>query len=393
MKTIIVDHDLPTEISGHIRFNRIIPILRAWGAEQLHTPWADQTLDNGIITPGELPLYIDSDYNIIYAVTTRMPPPDARDQGAWLGELGTEIPENIIELANDGKLHIAFFIGEIITLSPEQILGEVNNQLYFAGIVPQAITVYIPNFSLDVLNAPHIKFISIFEASYYYDLSNSSPLPLKANIIQTVNLEERSKKFTCLNHLNKGHRLAFAASLFKAGKHTDGYFSYHLNPLLRSQPDKFIMTVNANDFLGNCPFLIDTTVGAYETINAHCAVLKPLFNDAYWNFVTESFFAEYSTLTEKTFKPIVNLQPFLIIGAPHSLTALKDLGYETFSSVINESYDYIEDHDRRMEILVETALSLIGMTHKQHIRIMTKIKPILEHNQRHFFSKHWKDFL
>jgi len=392
MNTIIVDHDLPTEISGHIRFNKIIPILRAWGAEQLHTPWANQTLNNGIITPGELNTYLDSGADIIYALTARMPSPMDHGQAAWLHEIGKEIPKNIIELANDGKLRIAFFVGEILTFTPDEILAEVDNQLHFAGINQASITVYVPNFKVVALDAPHLKFISIFEMSYNYYLNNGSTIPLKENIIQTVNMEQRGKKFTCLNHLNKTHRLCLAAALFNAGKHEDGYFSYHLTPLMQGEPGSYITTVNANNFLGHGPFLLDTGVEARE-VNYHDTVLKPLFNDAYWNFVTESFFADYSTLTEKTFKPIVNLQPFIIIGAPGSLAALHDLGYQTFSSVIDESYDYIEDHDRRMKILVDQALQLAAMPHERHLRIMKKIKPILEHNQQHFFSKHWKDFL
>jgi len=107
----------------------------------------------------------------------------------------------------------------------------------------------------------------------------------------------------------------------------------------------------------------------------------------------QSFFGDYSTVTEKTFKSIVNLQPFLIVGAPGSLQALRDLGYKTFDCVIDESYDYQEDHDRRMKLVVKVALQLANMDDERHLRFMKKIKPILEHNQQHFFSKHWNDFL
>ena len=392
MNTIIVDHDSYTEISGTIRFNKIIPLLRAWGMETLYTPWADQTLDNGIISPKELVNYIDSDYDIIYAVSAREPGPSSRGPNEWLHEISTEIPDNIIKMANEGRLRVAYFVGEILTLTPEQILEEVNQQLHFAGINESNITVYVPNFKVDELKAPHVKFISIFEMSYNYYLAKGASIPLKTNIIQTVNMEKRNKKFTCLNHLNKSHRLAFAASLFNAGVVKDGYFSYHLNALMQGDPGEYITTINANNFLGHCPFLLDTSLEAKQ-VNYHDTVLKPLFNDAYWNFVTESFFGDYSTVTEKTFKSIVNLQPFLIVGAPGSLQALRDLGYKTFDCVIDESYDYQEDHDRRMKLVVKVALQLANMDDERHLRFMKKIKPILEHNQQHFFSKHWNDFL
>ena len=393
MKTIVVDHDTPTEISALARFNPIIPILRNLGAEDFDDGLTNDAVD-GIITPRQIPEYLNTDYNIIYALTAREP--TTYEPADWLSGISEEIPTNIIELANAGKLHIAFFVGEIITITPAQILGAVDPLLEKAGINKESITVYVPNFKIPDLGVSHIKFISIFEMSYFYDLKiferKRKGIPLNKNIIQHVNLNPRSKKFTCLNHLSKQHRLCFAASIFNAGKHTDGYFSYHQNPLLRGFPEGYFKTINPYHFMGRTPFLVDTKNGDGE-VNYHDTVKKPFFADAYWNFVTESFYVDYCALTEKTFKPIANLQPFIIVGATGSLKALRDLGYETFNDVIDESYDHIEDPDRRMKLLVEVALRLIDMTDKQHIRMMTKIKPVLEHNQQVFLNKHWKDFL
>jgi hypothetical protein len=36
---------------------------------------------------------------------------------------------------------------------------------------------------------------------------------------------------------------------------------------------------------------------------------------------------------------------------------------------------------------------LAKMSHEEHIEMMKEIKPILEHNQRVFFEKNWRDFL
>ena len=371
------------------RFNRIVPILRVFGAENLYNEWADITLSSGIITPKQILEYLDSGNKIIYAITARIP--DSNKDIDWISELSHAVPTHIIELANKGKLHIAFFVGEILILQPPKLLEIVDEHLLKAGINKESITVYFPNFKIPELGVSHLKFISIFEMSYHLFLAESN-LPLNNNIVQTVNLEPRNKKFTCLNHLNKQHRACFAASIFNANKHTDGYFSYHANPLIRGCPEEFFMNLNPYHFLGDTPFLIDTA--AVDDIQDHGKVQKPFFNDAYWNFVTESFYEDgLSALTEKTFKPIANLQPFIIVGAPGSLAALHDLGYKTFNDVIDESYDYIEDPDRRMELLVQLAFRLIDMTDKQHIKMMTKIKPILEHNQQVFLNKKWEDML
>jgi hypothetical protein len=44
-------------------------------------------------------------------------------------------------------------------------------------------------------------------------------------------------------------------------------------------------------------------------------------------------------LTEKTFRPLALGMPFLFLGCPSSLRLLRDLGYQTFPELIDESYD------------------------------------------------------
>jgi hypothetical protein len=56
-------------------------------------------------------------------------------------------------------------------------------------------------------------------------------------------------------------------------------------------------------------------------------------------------------LSEKIFKPISNLQPFLVIGDYLTLAELKKLGFKTFSPFIDESYDNERDSYKRMELI------------------------------------------
>lgn len=391
MKTIIVDHDSDGEVPDRGRFNAIIPLLKSRGLKDIYK-LEDVNEDSGIIRPAQLPQYLDTAYKIIYAHTTKIPHYDyeVSNDKEWLFEISTDIPRDIIELANAGRLHIAYFVGEIITIPAQDIISETWKQLEKAGINSNAITVYVPNFQVPESGRRPVKFISIFEMSYYASLVNFR-FPLIENVIQTVNLEPRSKKFTCLNHWNKTHRLCIAASLYNAGLHEQGYFSYHDHPLCDGEPAIIAQNLETEEFESKLPFLLDTNCG--ETVNEHWLVKKPFFTDAYWNFVTESFFADYYALTEKTFKPIVNLQPFIIFGAPGSLKELHNLGYKTFSSVIDESYDLETDHDKRMEKLINLAIDLVQMSDEQHIQLMKLIKPILEHNQQVFFSKGWQEFL
>ena len=121
--------------------------------------------------------------------------------------------------------------------------------------------------------------------------------------------------------------------------------------------------------------------------NNHGIIVPEHHTNAYWNIVLETHFDQHTTfLTEKTFKPILNLQPFLIVGSPRSLALLKHLGYKTFDSVIQEDYDVIQNPQERMEAVLKSAYVLHNTSHKHHMRIQQQLKPILEYNQRHFLA-------
>jgi len=79
----------------------------------------------------------------------------------------------------------------------------------------------------------------------------------------------------------------------------------------------------------------------------------PRGNDAFWHIVTETvFYYNKLHLTEKIFKPIVSKQPFMLLAAPGNLAYLKSYGFKTFDTLIDESYDNIQDPDLRIEAIV-----------------------------------------
>jgi hypothetical protein len=59
---------------------------------------------------------------------------------------------------------------------------------------------------------------------------------------------------------------------------------------------------------------------------------------------------EYKSLTEKVFKPLANLQPFIFIAFPGALAQLQKLGFKTFSPFIDETYDSEQDYKTRMQM-------------------------------------------
>ena len=110
--------------------------------------------------------------------------------------------------------------------------------------------------------------------------------------------------------------------------------------------------------------------------------------DAFWHIVTETvFYYDKLHLTEKIFKPIVNKQPFMLLAAPGNLAYLKSYGFKTFDSVIDESYDTIQDNDRRTEAVVNQLYWYCNLTPGEKTDAMKQLEPIIQHNFDHFYGE------
>ena len=110
--------------------------------------------------------------------------------------------------------------------------------------------------------------------------------------------------------------------------------------------------------------------------------------DAFWHIVTETvFYYDKLHLTEKIFKPIVSKQPFMLLAAPGNLAYLKSYGFKTFDSVIDETYDTIQDNDLRTEAVVDQLHWYCNLTPGEKTDIIKQLEPIIEYNFHHFYGE------
>jgi hypothetical protein len=114
----------------------------------------------------------------------------------------------------------------------------------------------------------------------------------------------------------------------------------------------------------------------------------PRGNDAFWHVVTETvFYYDKLHLTEKVFKPIVSKQPFMLLAAPGNLAYLKSYGFKTFDSVIDESYDTIQDNDARIEAVVDQLHWYCNLTPGEKTDVIKQLEPIIDYNFNHFYGE------
>jgi hypothetical protein len=91
-------------------------------------------------------------------------------------------------------------------------------------------------------------------------------------------------------------------------------------------------------------------------------------------------------LSEKTFKCLAMMHPFVLFGRPGLLKGLKQIGFKTFSPYINESYDDIEDDIERFNAIFSEIQRLINLSDDEWLTIQSNLKETLEYNQKHFFN-------
>lgn len=215
---------------------------------------------------------------------------------------------------------------------------------------------------------------------WYYQRNIETPA---ANPIDS----KRDKEFTALSRLHKSWRAAALADLQRNKLLDNSYWSYcESGEYTEDSPIEIDLISQlrwaTTNFLKSAPYFADELT--QEQRNDHSLLESKFFTNAYCNIVLESQFdvdrSGGAFLTEKTFKPIKHGQMFFIAGAAGSLQALRDLGYRTFDSVLDTSYDREQNHTLRWQKLVE---SIKQARHRLDERFAAAKDDII-HNQQLF---------
>ena len=111
--------------------------------------------------------------------------------------------------------------------------------------------------------------------------------------------------------------------------------------------------------------------------------LKEPYLNTYFSLITETLFYEHGNyISEKSFKGIAHLHPFVILGKPGILKQLKKWGFKTFSEFWDESYDDIENNSERILKVFEVTKSLVNKTNEEWDLMYKKLIPILKYNRK-----------
>jgi hypothetical protein len=267
-----------------------------------------------------------------------------------------------IDYLNKNKLKIiisnigeASLVDETFFIKFEKIINDrgltSNNFIFIDGNfnlneIKSNFKIYTPNHFLSIVP----DFIGKNQLNY------ESSVP---TIEESKSITKRKKHFLSFNRAQRVHRGILLTHILKNNLFDKFYISA-LKPF--EQPVHY-GSEKLKDYRKYIEKVNDLVPIEIDTHDYHEAMMdfwpgncfkKNLFLDSYFHICTETFFFQdgVTFFTEKILKPIIGLQPFIVLGSYNYLKNLRKLGFKTFGDIFDESYDDIKDpFDRIISIL------------------------------------------
>lgn len=226
---------------------------------------------------------------------------------------------------------------------------------------------------------------------------------------------DRRKHFLSLNFTPRTHRLALMLYLLRENLMDKGLVSF---PAMASR--KMNMADQTAERLRAVPFpnvkgLVECLPALYEKLPLHLDAGvsdKPpildsgqdwYYEQTRFSVVTETDIkafgggplnAQSRRFTEKSFKPMLGLHPFLVIGVPMTLAAIRRYGFQTFAPFIDETYDTVDNDKKRTELVLCEIHRLCALSDAEINAFYDQLLPILLFNydrfagdiQKYFFN-------
>ena len=294
-----------------------------------------------------------------------------------------------------------------------------------------AESVHIPLIKLidsiyQLCNDPSIKFYfwtgAVTGQADYEKICNVHGLERNITILSSYFFEQRAadelsynkpytpglkeKKFLCYNRVERHHRVELLMHMIRLDLIKDSYYSFDF-----TRPGTVEVLTDIND--GKYDLLLDNLDVLPLTINRSPKETNPVqvweedypyFEQSYISIVTETQFYKQLVVerpgihlhtpssvrgvfpSEKIYKPIGMRHPFIVVTGPGFLQALRDRGYRTFSPMINETYDTIDDDEERMLAIVDEIERIGKWSDTEWQDFTNYAKDIVEHNAQHLYS-------
>ena len=283
----------------------------------------------------------------------------------------------VINYSHEGHLN-DYFVEEILkTISYKKIIFLYND--------------YLNDFTK--YKSKNVSFIKI---NYYLNRSSRYfQHNLKSNdVSQILNYEEKKYHFLSFNQYPHHHRVKIISEI-------------HKNNII----DKFLISYNPKfyDTLGGVRYDYENQLKDLGYIDDYKLFIsleekkvdfetnfkisgygfediRP-YKESAMSLISDTiFFKPQGFVSEKVFKPIMYLQPFLVAGPPHYLKDIRDMGFKTFNGLIDESYDEELDDKVRLEKVIGEIIRLSNLPIEELKDKLRESEETLIYNQMKLLS-------
>jgi hypothetical protein len=210
---------------------------------------------------------------------------------------------------------------------------------------------------------------------------------IKTDLINYLNLQiNHSGKiydFLYLNKTPRAHRVHLYNQLLTVGVLKNCLYTYRNDKHFYYDPNKQSEKINIT-----LPpeYEIPEVKNCYPNYGYDQTIYALPYNHSKINVVVETQVdnSKHMFLTEKIWKPIICQQPFIVFGQQGYLKCLKDMGFKTFDSVWDESYDNEPNWIKRGNMVANLMRSLKDIDSKT---LYDKTVEIRLHNYKIFSNK------
>ena len=259
------------------------------------------------------------------------------------------------------------------------------------GVNKQRFVIYTPN-----VEEYHDTYKIIIEENIWVDIckkSNLNSYPLiKKSQLKTVGCFVGKidwARLALLSWLNQYPNKALITCHYEYSNDDSDLInqsSLQLNDNFLKFPNEL---VSIADFLMTCPRTLPSNFKMFnkrqnitlQNIIDVAVNFSEGYSDIFAELVCETYFTGFTFFpTEKTFRPILQMTPFVIFGPQGFLTNLQRCGFKTFGDYWDESYDDTNGPERVLAIR-KVLEKIFAMSPEQLYNMYTHMTPILEYNR------------
>jgi hypothetical protein len=191
----------------------------------------------------------------------------------------------------------------------------------------------------------HQRRPQTYFSPHWYHVSRN----VYTSVPESVNNINRTYKISCLSGTPRTHRIYNYLLFQKKPYLKDSFVTIHPSSLsYKIRHDEIALDTDVaiewNNTKVSLPEMDQKIIGSiWRSLDG------PTWTDSYVNLISETTIFDKVFITEKTWKPIVCGQLFLLFGNPGSIAHLQDLGVDVFDDYIDHKY-YDREPDWKIRI-------------------------------------------